>query len=88
MTRLSRTALIAMLLGLPVAGFAADKPPFKEADSDGSGKVSMQEAKNAGIPAEEAKKVDINDDGKLTKNDWHFADVNPVGRDDSGESSS
>lgn len=69
------TTISAVLLALSGAAWAADKPSFKEADSDGNGKVSIQEAKQAGIAKEEAKTNDLDDDGKLTKNDWEFVDL-------------
>lgn len=64
---------------------AADKPSFKKADQDGSGKVSIQEAKKAGAPEKEAKQEDLDNDGKLTKDDWKFVDF---GSGSSGSSES
>lgn len=75
MLRIASVASIVLMLGLPAAVAAAEKPSFQDADRDGNGAVSIQEAKQAGVPEQEAKAVDINDDGKLTKTDWKFADL-------------
>lgn len=69
------TIIAAAFLTTSGAAWAADKPSFKEADADGNGKVSVQEAKKAGVPKDEAKSNDLDDDGKLTKNDWEFVDM-------------
>jgi hypothetical protein len=68
----------ATLAALPVAGMAAEngkRPAFGEVDTDGNGKISMEEAKQAGVPSSEAKREDIDNDGKLTKADWKFVDL-------------
>lgn len=78
------TIMVATLLAFSGAAWGAgDKPSFKEADANGDGKVSIQEARKAGIDKEEAKTNDLDDDGKLSKNDWEFVDM-----DSSGSSSS
>lgn len=64
--------LSAVVGSLPAV--AAGKPAFKEADSNGDGRVSIAEAKRAGIPANKAKANDLNGDGKLTPADWRFID--------------
>ena len=69
------TTLIATLLAFAGPALAGDKPSFKEADANDDGKISIQEAKKAGIAKDEAKTNDLDDDGKLTKNDWEFVDM-------------
>lgn len=58
--------------------YADNKRGFKEADQNDDGKVSIQEAKVAGVPEEEAKASDLDDDGKLAKADWQFVDMNSL----------
>lgn len=69
------TATVATLIAVSGAALAADKPSFKEADTNGDGKISIQEATKAGVAKEEAKNNDLDDNGKLTKNDWEFVDM-------------
>lgn len=66
-------AVVAMALAGPAV--AGKKPAFDQADKNGDGKVSVKEAEQAGAPKEEAKKADLDDDGKLTKADWEFVDM-------------
>lgn len=68
-------AILSTALMLPLASAAAEKPSFDKADKDGSGAVTMKEAKQAGVPSEEAKANDIDGNGKLTKTDWRFVDA-------------
>lgn len=76
MRALIAAALAAVIAGLaPVASLARDKPSFEQADANGDGRVSVSEAKEAGIPASKAKANDLNGDGKLTKADWRFIDL-------------
>lgn len=76
MRALIAAALAAGIVGLaPVASLAGDKPSFEKADADGDGQVSVSEAQQAGIPASKAKANDLNGDGKLTKADWRFIDL-------------
>jgi len=56
---------------------AEGKPTFKSVDSDGDGKVSVEEAVKAGIPKSEAKKEDVNNDGTLTAKDWQYVEKDP-----------
>lgn len=82
--RLIGTALVA----LPLAAAAQsgdERPSFNEVDQDGDGKISVEEAKQAGVPESEAKREDIDGDGQLTKADWKFVDLRS---DEEGESSS
>ena len=78
--RLAGLALVAV----PLAASAADsgeRPKFGEADANGDGAISIEEARKAGVPKEEAKREDIDNDGELTKADWRFVDMNPGGGD-------
>ncbi|MEF8834082.1 MAG: hypothetical protein V5A42_04395 [Halofilum sp. (in: g-proteobacteria)] len=79
MTRTSTTAVIAAaLLSFPLIAGAAegdDRPGFNKADSDGDGRISVEEATEAGVPEAEAKREDIDNDGELTKADWKFVDM-------------
>ncbi len=54
---------------------AADKPRFDQADGNGDGRVTIQEAEAAGIAPDKAKANDLNGDGELTRADWRFIDV-------------
>ena len=72
----------ATLIALPLTAMAAgsgERPAFDDADADGNGKISMQEATKAGVPESEAKREDIDNDGKLTKADWKFVDLGKSG---------
>lgn len=75
MTKTTKAALIAVLFSLPLIAFAAQKPSFSKADANGNGKVSIQEAVKAGVPKDQAKQADIDNDGKLTKTDWKFVNM-------------
>lgn len=80
---------LAVLLA-PLAATAADgeqRPGFEQADANGDGAISMKEAQQAGVPQSEAKREDIDNDGKLTKADWKFVDMNPGQDSGSGSSS-
>ncbi len=80
--------LAAALLGLPMA-LAASEPPqppgFEQADADGDGMVSIEEAVAAGVAEAEARREDINGDGELSVADWKFVDLEPERGGDSGE---
>ena len=70
----------ALLVALPLVATAAEdaeRPGFKQADANGDGKISVQEARDAGVPKAEAKREDIDNDGKLTRADWKFVDMEP-----------
>lgn len=70
----------AALLALPLAAFAesgGERPSFGEVDKNGDGKISVEEAKQAGVPESEVKREDIDDDGKLSKADWKFVNMDP-----------
>lgn len=53
----------------------SEVPAFEKADKDGSGAVTIEEARQAGVPESEAKAEDIDDDGKLSEADWGFIDM-------------
>jgi len=70
--------IAAALVSFPLIAGAAEgdnRPEFKNADSDGDGRISVEEAAEAGVPKAEAKREDIDNDGKLTKADWKFVDM-------------
>jgi len=70
--------VVAALLALPMAASAKasdQKPTYKQADANGDGVVTIKEAVKAGVPKSEAKREDIDNDGKLTKADWKFVDM-------------
>lgn len=69
-----------LLVALPLVATAAEsgsRPGFKKADENGDGKISVQEATAVGVPESEAKREDIDNDGKLTQADWKFVDMQP-----------
>lgn len=71
----------AMLVTLPllaVAQQSGERPGFDEADANGDGAVSVEEATAVGVPESEAKREDIDNDGELTKADWQFVDMDPA----------
>jgi len=74
MLRYTLTLTAALMLGSGSV-LGADKPDFEQADRNGDRRVSIEEATEAGIPKEEALFNDIDDDGKLTKVDWKFVDL-------------
>lgn len=82
--------LAAALLGLPLALAASEStqpPSFEQADTDGSGMISIEEAVAAGVPEEEARREDIDGDGELSVADWKFVDLEPErGGDEGGDS--
>lgn len=84
--RLAST-LTALALAAPLTAAAAtgDKPSFDKVDANGDGNVAIEEATKAGVPEKEAKREDIDGDGKLSQTDWKFLDMNP---DEQSESSS
>lgn len=77
MERSGMTAAALAALLLSGTAHAEGKPSFDEADADGNGKVSIQEAKKAGIPEAEAKKEDVDSDGNLTERDWAYVKKDP-----------
>ncbi len=77
----------AMALGLLLAGFGtlawagaseegsektASLPSFEEADKDGDGKLSMEEAKSVGLSEETFEEEDLDGDGQLTEYDYKY----------------
>lgn len=79
------TLMTAAAFGVFGIALADDKPAFSEADANDNGKVSIEEATEAGIPEDEAKLSDLDEDGRLTETDWKFVDMQPS---DTGPSSS
>lgn len=77
MKQASKTGAVLSVLFLAGVAQAEEKPAFSEVDENGDGKVSVEQAVEAGIPEAEAKKEDIDDDGTLTKKDWEYAELNP-----------
>lgn len=71
--------LMALAVAAPLTAVAAsgDKPEFSEVDANGDGKISISEATEAGVPEEEAKREDIDNDKALSETDWDFVDMNP-----------
>ncbi len=81
MQRLATAALAAALMTLPLAAGAAESngpPDFAEADANGDGVVTIEEAVDAGVPESEAKREDIDADGELSEADWKFVDLSPA----------
>lgn len=92
MTKTSTAAVLAAaLFSLPLIAGAAegdDRPGFDKADSDGDGRITVEEATDAGVPEAEAKREDIDNDGELTKADWKFVDMDGPDSDDGSGSDS
>jgi hypothetical protein len=78
----------AVLVSLPLIASAdgTERPGFKEADSNGDGRISVEEATELGVPQAEAKREDIDNDGQLTRADWKFVDMQ--GPEPEGDSAS
>lgn len=76
MRRLTIALAAGALVLAPSLGFAeqgqGDVPDFDQADKNGDGAVTLEEAKQAGVSAERAKSQDIDSDGELTEIDWKF----------------
>lgn len=92
MTKTSMAAVIAAaMISFPLIAGAAegdDRPGFDKADSDGDGRITVEEATEAGVPEAEAKREDIDNDGELTKADWKFVDMDgPDSEEDSSSES-
>lgn len=85
--RLANT-LMAFAVAAPLTAVTAsdDRPDFEKADADGNGKVTVSEATDQGVPKEEARREDIDNNGKLSRSDWKFIDMNPAGQEGSGSS--
>lgn len=83
--------LAAALFSFPLVASAAegeDRPGFDDADSDGDGRITVEEATEAGVPEAEAKREDIDNDGELTKADWKFVDMDGPDSEDGSSSDS
>jgi len=72
-------------LAVPFAA-AAEKPAFDKADNNGDGKISIEEAKKAGISEKAAKDADLDGDGKLTELDWEVVDTGNKSKGDKSSS--
>lgn len=77
MEKIGMTAVALAALLLYGVAHAEGKPGFEDADEDGDGKISIQEAKEAGIPEAEAKREDVDKDGALTEKDWTYVEKDP-----------
>ncbi len=80
MPRLATYVMAASFLIAPALSGAAESgetPEFASADANDDGVVSVNEAVDAGVPEEEAKREDIDGDGELTEADWKFVDMSP-----------
>ncbi len=90
MAKTTTTAVLAAaLVSFPLIGSAAEgqeRPGFKEADSNGDGRITVEEATGVGVPEAEAKREDIDNDGELTKADWKFVDMDGPDSDDGSSS--
>ncbi len=76
----------ALTIALPLVATAAqERPPFEQADANGDGTITVEEATDAGVPEAEAKREDIDNDGELTKADWKFVDMEGMEDKDSGD---
>lgn len=67
--------LAAVTLAFLIAGAAQaqdKKPSFSEADANGDGNVSLQEAKQHGFSKYQFIAQDVNQDGMLTQEDWKY----------------
>lgn len=76
---LAATVAAALIGGAALAGPALaqdQKPSFSEADANGDGTVSMKEARDLGFDRYQFVAQDVNQDGKLTKEDWHYLSTN------------
>ena len=73
----SKTGAVVAVLFLSATAYAEEKPAFSEVDENGDGKVGVEQAVEAGIPEAEANKEDIDNDGKLSKKDWKYVELNP-----------
>ncbi len=51
---------------------ARDLPSFEEADKDGDGQLSLEEAKAVGISQNTFEKEDLDGDGYLTEYDYKY----------------
>jgi len=82
------TFMTTILMAAPGAVLAAEKPTFEEADKNDDKQISMEEAKQAGVPEKEFDVSDYDDDGKLNKTGWMLVDVQSSSNEEpSGKSS-
>lgn len=80
MQRFAMSVLAAACVSVPLAVGAAESaetPEFSEADANDDGVVTIEEAVEAGVPEEEAKREDIDADDELSEADWKFVDMEP-----------
>jgi hypothetical protein len=74
-TRISAAILLAGGIGMALTAVASGKPPFNVADKNADGRVSLDEAKQVGLPKPKAQENDLDDDGYLKPDDWSFIDA-------------
>jgi len=79
MTRRTMAAMLAVVGGIgfsaPALGAEMEKPSFDEADANGDGVVSHEEAKEAGFNKYQVIRQDVDQDGELTKADWKYINM-------------
>lgn len=89
MRRLTINTLMTAFVAVPLMAGAAESsetPAFEDADANGDGAVSIEEAVDAGVPEEEARREDIDGDDELSEADWKFVDMSPETEGASGAS--
>lgn len=64
--------LAAAAFAGPAVSAETDKPSFEDADANGDGKVSMEEAKEHGFDKYQFSAQDVDQDGMLTQEDWRY----------------
>lgn len=81
MRRLTINTLMTAFVAVPLMAAAAESsetPAFEDADANGDGVVSIEEAVDAGVPEDEARREDIDGDDELSEADWKFVDMSPA----------
>jgi len=84
MWKYTLTLIATMMMFSGTALAATGKPSFSQADTNGDGKVSIKEAMKAGVSKANAQANDLNNDNKLSKNDWKFVTMKPSDKKKSG----
>lgn len=89
MTKTTTAAVLtAALFSFPLIANAQERPGFKDADGNGDGRITVEEAIELGVPEAEAKREDIDNDGELTRADWKFVDMDGPESDEGSSSES